>query len=146
MIDGREIRTKHGSMTVEQLAEVQPGMARLMDEYGRRYWALYYAGKSGNWPLAQYMLSEMRKLGRIVPVVRPKYAEAMSEFETRHLEPLASAVAAKDATAFEDAYHKAKNASDEYHARFAKPFIRFRLPRDPPSWLQFEPEDHGGDG
>src|SRR3990170_3039468 len=67
----RAIPTRHGSVTLEQLAEMQPGMARLMVEYAQRFWTMYYAAKAGNWPLAGYMHSEMMKLGKVVPVVRP---------------------------------------------------------------------------
>src|SRR3972149_3063752 len=48
----RAIPTKHGAITLEQLAEMQPGMARLMDEYAQRFWTMYYAAKGGNWALA----------------------------------------------------------------------------------------------
>src|SRR3970040_2297190 len=68
---GEPIQTKYGPMTLEQLAEMQPGMARLMVEYAERFWTMYYAAKAGNWALAKYTHSEMMKLGKIVPVVRP---------------------------------------------------------------------------
>lgn len=127
-------------MTLDQLAEMQPGMARLMAEYGQRFWTMYYAAKAGNWALARYMHSEMRKLGRIVPVVRPKYAEGMAAFEAAFLAPLASAIEASDWDAFESAYRRALAGSDEYHDRFAKTFIRFRLPPAPPPTLAMEPD------
>ena len=100
------IPTTHGAITLEQLAEMQPGMARLMAEYSDRFWILYYAAKAGNWPLAKYAHSEMMKLGKIVPVVRPKYAEGMAEFEAAFMEPLLSAITAKDLGAFEAAYRR----------------------------------------
>lgn len=131
---------KRGPMTLDQIAEMQPGMARLMAEYGHRFWAMFYAAKAGNWPLARYMHAEMLKLGRIVPVVRPKYADGMREFEAASLGPLAEAIAAKDWTAFEAAYRRAVDESDTYHDRFAKPFIRFRLPPEAPPTLEVRPD------
>lgn len=136
MSDAPRIATKHGSMTPEQLAGMQPGMARLMAEYGQRFWTMYYAAKAGNWALARYMHSEMMKLGEIVPVVRPKYAEGMAEFEAAFMAPLATAIEAADWGAFEAAYRRAIEGSDDYHDRFAKPFIRFRLPPGPPPILE----------
>src|SRR5207237_147313 len=53
--------TKHGTLTVDEIAAMQPGMARLMDELSRRYWVLYYAAKAGNWELAAYMERESEK-------------------------------------------------------------------------------------
>ena len=133
------IRTRHGELTLGQLAEIQPGMGRLMDEYGRRFWTLYYAAKAGNWDLARYMLKEMFKLGRIVRVTRPKYTEALEEFEGRYLVPLGKTLETRDWAEFEALYKGAIAASDEYHERFSKGFIRFRLPDHPPEWLQMEP-------
>lgn len=139
MADRTAIATKHGTMTLEQLAEMQPGMARLMAEYSERFWILYYAAKAGNWPLAKYEHTEMMKLGKIVPVVRPKYADGMAEFEATHLAALERAITAKDWQGFEAAYRAAIDASDHYHDRFAKPFIRFRLPPEAPPWIEFDP-------
>jgi len=136
----RAIPTKHGSMTLEQLAEMQPGMARLMVEYAQRFWTMYYAAKAGNWPLAGYMHSEMMKLGKVVPVVRPKYAEGMAEFERDCMDPLLAAITASDFAAFDVAYRRAIEGSDTFHDRFAKPFIRFRLPPEPPPLLGMAPD------
>ena len=138
------IATKHGTLTLEELAEMQPGMARLMAEYSERFWILYYAAKAGNWPLAKYEHSEMMKLGKIVPIVRPKYAEGMAEFEATSMAALERAIAAKDWNAFDAAYRAAIDASDEYHDRFAKPFIRFRLPPEAPPWMEFTPNARPG--
>lgn len=140
MAGDRAIPTKHGAITLEQLAEMQPGMARLMAEYSERFWILYYAAKAGNWPLAKYEHSEMMKLGQIVPVVRPKYAEGMAEFEAAHMEPLLAAITASDWPAFEAAYRRAIDGSDRMHDKFAKPFIRFRLPPEAPPWIEFDPD------
>ena len=136
----RAIQTKHGSMTLEQLAEMQPGMARLMVEYAERFWTMYYAAKAGNWALATYMHSEMAKLGKVVPVVRPKYAEGMVEFERTCMDPLLAAITATDWSAFDAAYGRAIEGSDTFHDRFAKPFIRFRLPPEPPPLLEMDPD------
>lgn len=138
--EDRAIETKHGPITLEQLAEMQPGMARLMAEYSERFWILYYAAKAGNWPLAKYEHSEMIKLGKIVRVVRPKYAEGMAEFELDFMAPLLAAITAKDWRAFEAGYRRAIEGSDRMHDRFAKPFIRFRLPAEPPPWIELDPD------
>ena len=63
-IPGSRVRatTKHGTLTVDEIAAMQPGMARLMDEVSRRYWVLYYAAKARNWELARYMLKESEKV------------------------------------------------------------------------------------
>ena len=45
-------RTKHGELTLDQIAELQPGLGTLMRDISDRYWIAYYAAKGGNWKLA----------------------------------------------------------------------------------------------
>ena len=47
--DGPIAHTKHGDLALDQIAEMMPGMARLMVEISDRYWIMYYAAKGGNW-------------------------------------------------------------------------------------------------
>lgn len=132
-------KTIHGTLTVDDLASLQPGMARLMDELSRRYWALYYAAKAGNWELARYMVKEVEKILRAAALVRPKYAEDIASFTRDRLGPIEAAIEAHDWPAFETAYRRGIEASDEYHDKYNKGFIRFRLPDRPPEWLDLEP-------
>src|SRR5713226_9890983 len=81
------IKTKHGEMTLEQLAEVQPGMARLMKEVGERYHILYYAAKGGNWQLAKHELSQVISLHKAGATLRPKYAADLTSFIQNYLNP-----------------------------------------------------------
>ena len=39
---------------LKTLAGIQPGLGTVMIEYSNRYSDMYYAAKSGNWPLAAY--------------------------------------------------------------------------------------------
>ena len=133
------VKTKQAELTLDQLAEVQPGMARIMDEYGRRFWTMYYAAKAGNWELARYMHRNMLKLGATAATLRPKFAEAMREFEDRHMKALGESLEAKDFPRFDAEYRRAIAGSDEYHDRFKYGYIRFRLPDHPPEWLRMEP-------
>ncbi len=49
-------------LSIDDLAVIQPGLARLMPEIGQRYWKLYYSAKAGNWTLANFQLGEVRVL------------------------------------------------------------------------------------
>lgn len=140
-LPGSRVRatTKHGTLSVDDLAEMQPGMARLMDELSRRFWALYYAAKAGNWDLARYMEKESEKLLGTASVVRPKYAQDVEAFVHDRMAPIASAIEATDWAVFEAAYREAVKASDTYHDKYNKGFIRFRLPDRPPDWLDLAP-------
>ena len=140
-IPGSRVRatTKHGALTVDELAGMQPGMARLMDELSRRYWALYYAAKAGNWDLARYMEKEADKLLGTMAVVRPKYRADLASFREGTMGALARAIEARDWPVFDAAYRAGIDVSDAYHAKYAKGFIRFRLPDRPPEWLDLAP-------
>src|SRR3954464_10345519 len=39
----------HREMTIDEIATIQPGLARIMPEVGQRTWKLYYAAKEEHW-------------------------------------------------------------------------------------------------
>ena len=128
--------TKHGDLTLDQIAEMQPGMARLMVEVSDRYWILYYAAQGGNWDLARHEFSEMRKTMRMAAVVRPNYEEAMGQFEADHLKPLEQAIRAHDWSALESAFREATDAANERHREFGYTYIDWQLPSEAPGHLR----------
>jgi hypothetical protein len=140
-IPGDRVRasTKHGTLTVDEIAAMQPGMARLMDEVSRRYWVLYYAAKAGNWDLARYMEKEAEKILKTASVVRPKYREDIEAFVRDRLSPIVTAIDRKDWTGFDAAYRRGIDDSNMYHDKYNKRFIRFRLPDHPPEWFDLAP-------
>jgi len=129
-------RTKHGDLTLDQIGEMQPGMARLMVEVSDRYWLLYYAAKGGNWDLARHELSELRKTLRLAGVVRPKYVESLAQFEAERLEPLAATVQTRAWDDFEAAYRRATDDANGRHREFGYDYIEWRLPDEPPAHLR----------
>lgn len=132
-------QAKHDPLTVDEMAEMLPGGARLMDELAHRWWVLYYAAKGGNWELARYMERESEKVLGILSKVRPKYAADLGHFVKEEMARIAAAIEAKDWAAFDSAYRESIGRSDEYHAKYNKPFIRFRLPDHPPEWFDLGP-------
>ncbi len=141
IIPGSRVRstTKHAALTVDEIAEMLPGAARLMDELARRYWVLYYAAKEGNWELARYMEKESEKTLAILAKVRPKYAADVDAFLREDVAPLARSIEARDWAAFDAAFRQGIAASDTYHAKYNKGFLRFRLPDRPPDWFDLRP-------
>ncbi len=140
-IPGSSVRatTKHGTLTVDDIAAMQPGMARLMDELSRRYWVLYYAAKAGNWDLAAYEEKESEKILKTASAARPKYRDDIATFVRLRFVPLAQAIEAKDWRSFEGAYQRGIDDSNMYHDKYNKRFIRFRLPDHPPEWFDLAP-------
>jgi len=140
-IPGSRVRatTKHGALTVDEIAAMQPGMARLMDELSRRYWVLYYAAKAGNWELAAYEAKESEKILKTASAARPKYRDDIATFVRLRLTPLGQTIEAKDWRSFEEAYQRGIDDSNMYHDKYNKRFVRFRLPDHPPEWFDLEP-------
>jgi hypothetical protein len=140
-IPGSRVRatTKHGTLTVDEIAAMQPGMARVMDELSRRYWVLYYAAKAGNWELADYMERESEKLLKTASLARPKYREDIASFVRDRLGPIARAIQSKDWDSFDAAYRHGIEDSNMYHDKYNKRFIRFHLPDHPPEWFDLAP-------
>lgn len=132
-------KTKHGELSLDQLAEIQPGLGRLMPEISERFWILYYAAKGGNWELAQYQLNGVRNLLRIGSVTRPKMANYLHAFSQGHLGAVEKAILAQDFSAFEQTYHKAVEGANSYHAATGHTDIRWKLPPTPPAHLDLGP-------
>ncbi len=128
------IKTKHGELTLEQLAEVQPGMARLMKEIGERYHILYYAAKGGNWKLAQHQLNQVVSLQKICGILRPRYAEDLGSFIQEYLNPMSEAIKARDWRRFEQLYVKGIEGSNRFHEKYGYGHIRFVLPKNQPDF------------
>lgn len=127
-------------LELEVLTALQPGFARLMPEIGVRMWKAYHAGRVENWPLAAWQLKEMRKLFRLGNVTRPKYEAHVEAYIAEDLAPLLAASEAGDLAAFEKAYHEAVDAANEYHRRWNKGFLVWRVPQTPPDDLVLEPQ------
>ncbi|MBO0889026.1 hypothetical protein J2P12_08015, partial [Candidatus Bathyarchaeota archaeon] len=132
MTDKIVAKTKHGELTLDQLAEIQPGMARLMKEIGERYHILYYAAKGGNWKLANHELKQIISLMKIAGTLRPKYSLDLSKFTDSDLNPIGEAIQSRDWTRFEAAYKNGISRSNELHEKYGYGFIRYILPKRPP--------------
>jgi hypothetical protein len=131
----------HRLMTVEDIAKIQPGLARLMPEVGDRTWKLYYAVKAENWPLATFQAKEIKGLMDLCAFTRPKHEEALVQFLQKNWAPLQEAIAHKDAAGFEEAFRKSVKAANAYHKLKGKPYLVWKLPETPPPDLDMRPQD-----
>ncbi len=134
------IKTKHGELSLEQLAEAQHGMAHLMKEVGERYHVLYYAAKALNWKLAQYQLNQVIALFRIGATLRPKFTEDLNGFVKTYFHPMSEAIRVQDWRRFEEAFKKGIHGSDQFHEKYGYGFIHFVLPKNPPEMYELNPE------
>lgn len=131
--------TGKSELTIEDIAMLQPGLARIMPEVGQRTWKLYYAAKAGNWPLATFQFKEVRGLFEMGSITRPKHADALNEFMEQGWKDVGDAIDRKDFAAFDAAFHKAIEAANAYHELKDKPYLIWKLPDTPPPDLQMEP-------
>ncbi len=134
-------KTPHGEMTIDQLAEIQPGMAAIMKEVGERYTQTYYAAKGGNWKLAAYHLNQLRAQFRTGRVTRPKFADDLSAYDKEYLQPIFKAIHDQDWGEFEAAFKKGEAGSDIYHDKRGYPHIRYVLSKEAPSNLYLGPPE-----
>ncbi len=132
-MDDVKAKTRHGEITIDQLAEIQPGMAAVMKVVGERFTQTFYAAKGGNWKLAAYQLNQLRAAFRNAKVTRPKFADDLTAFDKDYLQPIFKAIHDQDWAEFEAAFRKGEAGSDLYHEKRGVSYIRYVLPEHPPS-------------
>jgi hypothetical protein len=125
-------------LSLEQLAHLLPGTGEIMASVGNAWWKCAYAARGGNWELAAYFARRVRGLQRKLAQIRPKYAEDLLAFETQQVTPLLTALGAHDGPSFERIYATATDKANELHVKWAKPYIRWILPGEPPKDLDLE--------
>lgn len=141
--EGRTIRTPHGDLTLEEIAELLPGTGELMQSVGTTWWKCAHAARGGNWELAAYFARRTRGLLRKLAVVRPKYAGDLAAFETERIAPVLGACERNDRAAFDTAYASAVEIANELHAKWGKAFIRWSLPETAPEDLDLTQRPRG---
>jgi len=130
--DSRRVRTRHGELSLSEVAAALPGTGELMRSVGHCYAMGWHAAHGGNWDLAIYYLRRVRSLLRGLLVVRPKYAAQLREFDAAFLEPAHAALPAADLAAFEAAYERATRQANVYHVDTGHAYIRWLTPAAPP--------------
>lgn len=126
-------------LTLDQLAAIQPGMARLMVEVSDRMWKCYHAGKAENRPLARYELSEAVKIMKASVVVRPKYTDSMNDFIGKEIAELRQVLEEEAWDRFEGVFQAVVEATNRYHEDFDKAYIVWKVPSEPPGDLDLRP-------
>lgn len=127
-------------LSLDDLAAIQPGMARLMVEVSDRMWKCYHAGTARNRPLARYQLSEAVKIMKTCMLVRPKYLDSMQRFVTEEVAALRRVIEAEEWDRFQAVYDDVVKATNRYHEEFDKGFLVWRVPEEPPHDLDLRPK------
>jgi len=127
------------SMSIEDMAAIQPGLARIMPEIGARTWKLYYAAKLENWAMAKFQYKEIIGLFEMGAFMRPKHEAAINQYLAENWKPLEGTIESKDFAKFEQAFAAAIEAANAYHELKEKPYIQWRLPETAPPDLDLRP-------
>ena len=127
------------SMTIEDMATIQPGLARIMPEIGARTWKLFYAAKAQNWPMAKFQWKEIQGLMELGAFMRPKHEEALNQYMEENWKKLEAPIKDEDFATFEKLFHEAIDMANAYHELKDKPYIRWQLPAEPPPDLDLAP-------
>ena len=126
-------------LTGDELARMQPGLARLMPEVGTRAWKLYYAAQAKNWPLAKFQAKEANKLMELGALTRPKYELDLKSFIDKRMKPLLAAIEAEDLEKFNAEFDKMVKSANAYHDHYDKPYLQWKVPSQPPPDLDMTP-------
>ena len=132
MPDSRTVRTRHGELTLEDIAGALPGTGDIMASVSSCHAMCWHAASGGNWDLAAHYLRRVRSLLRGLAVTRPRYAGQIEEYDTGILEQLYQVLLTRERTAFEDLYLRAVDQANGYHADTGHPYIRWAVPAEPP--------------
>ena len=127
------------TMSLDDMATIQPGLARLMPEVGARTWKLFYAAKEENWPMAKFQYKEIKGLMELGAFMRPKHEEALNQYMAENWKALEGPIDKQDFASFEKAFHEAIDMANAYHELKEKPYIRWKLPDTPPPDMDLKP-------
>lgn len=140
-MDGPVGRTRHGELSLDALAELQPGMSEYMIAMAQRYHVMAYAVRGGNYELGRFQLRGIRKIFRQAAKTRPKYREALEQFAREYLDPIDAAMVARSREAFEHALQASVLAGDAAHQQWGYAYIRYRIPGAPPVGYVMSPDE-----
>lgn len=136
---------------VARLKAMVPDQSHAMSDVGFHYTNLWFAGQSGNWPLAQFCSDEVRSHLKWAVRIIPKRKDAegkevdlgaiLAALETSTLKDLAEAIKAKDPAKFAAAYKVQLEGCMACHKATNKPYLRLHVPERPDAGiLEFKPE------
>jgi hypothetical protein len=129
------------SLPLDELASIQPGVARLMLEVSNRFSRGYHAAKAENAQLARFQLNEGLKILRICGVVQPKYAEPVAQFTEMHVDPIRELLAEKKWSELDAAWEAMTKEVNRWHAEFAHGFLVWKVSDTPPADLDLTPQE-----
>ncbi len=92
-----------------------PGLGEIMTTTQMRHAKLWFAGKAGNWKLADYELYELKEGFDNAVKFHPNRSELLPKITAIPLEQLKSAISANDSARFKQAFEALTNSCNACH-------------------------------
>jgi cytochrome c553 len=135
---------------VKALEDLLPSQSHLMADVGDHFTNLWFAGRSRNWPLADFYFGETRQhlhwAVRRIPIRKDlqgkdvNLVNILDAFEKSQLAQLKKTIDSKDQSAFEIQYRESLTACYSCHKAADKPYLRPQVPAEPASKIiNFDP-------
>jgi hypothetical protein len=136
---------------VARLKDVATDQAHVMVSVAYHFNNLWFAGKAGNWPLAEFYWGETRShlrwAVRVIPVRKDNakrdinLKDILQAVENSPLKQLQEAIQAKDADKFAAAYKFTLEGCYSCHKASDKPYLRPQIPERPAEpTINFDPK------
>ncbi len=114
-----------------------PGIGDLMNLIVQpRHTKLWFAGREGNWVLAEYEAKELRSALANVARARPSFrnqavGETIQAFTSAPFMAIDAAIKDHDATKFAEAYASLNGGCNACHAALSQPQVVIKVPEQP---------------
>jgi len=128
-------------LSLADLVQLQPGLARLMPEVGVRVWKCWYAGQARNQRLARFQLKEAVNLLKLGAMTRPKYRDDLDAYIGTSVARVMAAIEAPDWDAFDAEFTRLVDEANDYHEKYDKGFLVWKVPDAPPPDLDMTPRE-----
>ena len=136
---------------IKALEDLIPDQSHIMADVGDHFTNLWFAGRAGSWPLADFYLNETRShlrwAVRRIPVRKDnqgrevKLGPILEAFENSQLTDLKKAIDGKDRAAFERVYRESLTVCYSCHKASDKPYMRPQIPTEPETRIiNFDPK------
>lgn len=129
---GTSVHSRHGDLTLEQIAEGLPGTGDVMAAVSHCFGTTLHAARAEKWELAAYYARRVRALMRTLAVRRPKYAAQLDDFVRAGLEPLLRAITAHDDSEFQIHFAACVEMANRYHVDTGHAYIEWVPPATSP--------------
>lgn len=139
---------------IKDLRGQLPSQSHTMADVAYHFSNLWFAGQAKNWPLADFLWSEVRSHLRWAVRVRPirplsdgrqfHVGDMLTAVEQGALKDLQDSIHAQDAGRFTSTYKAMLGSCYACHVAAEKPYLRLHVPERPPeTMIEFDPSKPG---